>query len=154
MAAGDYYIRVARYSGDTNYTLQISPTGVDNLLSVENNLGTLYSGSVYNRTGAISDANTTDTYRFTLGSTSTLAMNLTGLSADSDLRLIRDGNNNGVLDAGELLTASTFSGSASESLNLQGLGAGTYFAMVYQYTGSTSYNFSVAAYRPDDPLSL
>lgn len=146
LTAGDYFVRVYQYSGDTNYTLNISSEFTSNLLPTETNLGTLTSGVASNSSGSINATNTADVFRFNLGSTSNLYMGLTGLSADADLRVIRDANNNGVVDVGEEILRSSASGTASESINLQGLGAGSYLAQVYQWSGNTSYNLSLTAY--------
>lgn len=148
LSAGTYYVRVYQYSGDTNYTLNISALSTSNLLPTEINLGTLTSGVASNSTGFISTNNTADVYRFNLGATSNLNLTLNGLSADADVRIIRDANNNGVVDSGEEIFRSSNGGSTAESINLQGLGAGTYYAQVYQWSGttaSTSYNLSLMA---------
>ncbi|WP_421655132.1 pre-peptidase C-terminal domain-containing protein [Leptothermofonsia sp. ETS-13] len=149
LAVGDYYVRVYQYSGNTNYTLNISANYPSNLLPTETNLGTLTSGVASNSSGFISTTNTTDVYRFNLGSTGNLNLALNGLSADADVRIIRDANSNGIVDIGEEIIRSANGGSTAESINLQGLGAGSYFAQVYQWSGttsSTSYNLSLTAY--------
>ena len=139
----DYYIQVNRYSGDSSYTLSVSNGRTSNLLANESDLGTL--SGLQTRTGYISDANTADQYSFSLSGNHNVTLNLTGLSADSDLRLIRDGNGNGIVDDGEELVRSGVGGNTSESLSLQGLGWGRYIAQVFQFSGNTAYSLSLNA---------
>jgi hypothetical protein len=156
LAAGDYYIRVYRYNGDTGFSLDLSSTGFSNLLPRETDLGTVGSTETI-QTGFISDANTADVYHFSVDgyyragdlsryfNSSNLSLSLTGLTADADVRIIRDVNQNGLLDPGEQIVHSTRSGTASETIELRGLGVGSYFAQVYQYAGETSYTLSLSA---------
>jgi hypothetical protein len=140
IAAGDYLIRVEQYSGNTAYSLHVSNASPSNLLPTETNIGALSGTQVFS--GSIDNSNTADTYRF---SVSNRAVNLTlsGLSGDADVRLIRDVNNNGAIDSGDILTTSTRSGNAAEWLN-SSLTTGTYFVQVYQFSGSTNYHLSVS----------
>jgi hypothetical protein len=171
LAAGDYYIRVYRYNGDTGFSLDLSSTGFSNLLPREVDLGVVGStGST--QAGFISNANTSDVYHFSVDgywragdlsntyNSSNLTLSLTGLTADADVRIIRDVNQNGVLDSGEQIVHSTRAGTASETIELRGLGVGSYFAQVYQYAGETSYTLSLSAHggqgfsvEPDDTAS-
>ena len=63
------------------------------------------------QTGNISNAlvngNTSDVFRFSLNNPVNLNLRLTGLSSDLNLRLIRDNNNNGIVDDGEVLGLSS-----------------------------------------------
>jgi serine protease len=143
----DYYIKVSRYSGNGNYTLNVSTSNFSrfsNLLNVENNLGTL-SGT-QTRSGNLSNYNIADNYHFYLSGNSNVSLNLTGMSNDGDLRLIRDANANGIVDDGEELVRSTTGGSLNESLNIQGLNTGYYIAQVSQYSGNTAYTLSLNAF--------
>ncbi len=140
----DYYIKVARYSGDSNYTLSASAgeySRFSNLLNLENNLGTL-SGT-QTKTGYLSTFNSADNYSFYIDSTSRVSLNLTGLSSDADLRLIRDANSNGIVDDGEELIRSSIGGSANEFLSLEGMTSGRYIAQVSQFSGTTAYTLSL-----------
>ncbi len=142
----DYYIKVARHSGDSSYTLSAS-TGdhsrFSNLLNLENDLGSL-SGS-QTKIGSLSTVNSADNYSFYIGSTSGVSLYLTGLSSDADLRLIRDVNSNGIVDDGEEVARSAAGGSTYESLSLQGLAFGRYIAQVAQFSGSTAYTLTLNA---------
>jgi hypothetical protein len=70
-----------------------------------------------------------------------VSLRLSGLSQDLDLRLVRDSNNNGIADSGDLIFASRNSGTAVDQIN-RSLRAGTYFAQVYQF-GSNSSNYQL-----------
>ena len=145
--AGTYYLRVYPYSGSSNYNLNLSATPVDyagNTLSTARDLGTLSSSNT-TYSDWLGSADTNDFYRFSITNTSDLSLVLNGLSADADLRLIRDTNNNGLVDSGEVLQGSYGTGTAAESINVNNLAAGTYYVQVYPYSGSTNYNLRLSA---------
>jgi hypothetical protein len=142
-AVGTYFAQVYQYSGESNYTLRLSNTQPSNLIVAEDNFGTLGSTSS-SRTGFVGNNDTSDIYQFSLSSARTLSASLSGLSADADLRIIRDANSNGIADAGDEIIRSAFGGNTSESIT-QFLAAGDYFAQVYQFGGETSYNLGLSA---------
>ncbi|MDX2240013.1 MAG: PPC domain-containing protein [Leptolyngbyaceae cyanobacterium bins.302] len=145
LAAGEYYIQVNQYQGSTDFTLNLSTNAVSNLLPNEFELGNVGTGTIL-QTGSISNSNTSDVYHFSsLASSSNFNLSLYGLSDDAEVRVIRDSNNNGIVDAGESLTQSVQFGASSEAISLQGLGMGSYFVQVYQgsLNSSTSYSLSV-----------
>jgi hypothetical protein len=156
LTAGDYYIRVYQYSGNTGFSLDLSSSSPSNLLPKEFELGTVnYAGTT--QTGFISNSNTADVYHFSVdgffragdifssNSSSNVNISLAGLSSDADIRVIRDSNHNGILDAGEEIVRSQLGGSSPESINLAGLGVGDYYLQVYQFNGSTPYTLNIAA---------
>lgn len=66
---------------------------------------------------------------------------LTGIrpGTDIDMRLIRDNNNNGIVDSFDTIIASSLRGSnADEAINVNGLAAGRYFLQSYLYSGPGS----------------
>ncbi|MEB3178467.1 MAG: pre-peptidase C-terminal domain-containing protein [Nostocaceae cyanobacterium] len=147
LTAGNYIAEVYQYSGNTNYTLNVSNnnTGVaSNLLPTEVNVGTLNEARSF--TGNVGNTNTADIYRFSLNSGSNVDISLTGLSADADIRLIRDINNNGIVDTGEVITQSRRFFVADESIK-QSLAAGNYFVEVFQGTSNnnTHYRLGLSA---------
>ncbi|XHX76385.1 MAG: S8 family serine peptidase [Stenomitos frigidus ULC029] len=112
-------------------------------LSAATNIGTL---STYTTTGAIDLIGDQDYFRFSLSNTSNLSVSLTGLSADADLEIIRDGNFNSTVEAGEVLKSSRWGGSTSESISLQGLGSGSYYVRVHPYGNAvTNYSLNLTA---------
>ncbi|PZV11511.1 MAG: hypothetical protein DCF22_14395 [Leptolyngbya sp.] len=156
LAAGDYFIGVKRYSGDTSYTLRLSPDFTSNLLATENNVGTLigtqtfanpsYSeGESFDRRNGISTTDTSDYYRFSIGSIRNVSLGLTGIGAgaDLDMRLIRDYNSNGIIDSGEELAYSNHGSNWNEAIN-KNLEAGDYFVQVNRFGGASTYSLKLS----------
>ncbi|HEY9852219.1 MAG TPA: pre-peptidase C-terminal domain-containing protein [Leptolyngbyaceae cyanobacterium] len=148
-AAGTYFAKVTYGAGSlVDYKISLSATGAgspSNLLPTEINVGNLNSQAYATFTDYISNQDTVDTYKFNLNTDDVaFTASLTGLSADADIRLIRDFNGNGVVDAGERIASSALSGTSPEQINTT-LDAGDYFIQVFQYSGSTSYNLSLIA---------
>jgi hypothetical protein len=149
LASGEYFIEVARFSGDTSYKLRLSNSRPNDLLAVETDLGTLDGTQVFS--GQIGNTNTSDTYRFSVSNINFLGLNiprtvnatLSGLSADSDIRLIHDVNNNGIVDSGDVLTGSYRSGTGAEMFS-SALQTGTYFIQVNQFNGSADYHLGIS----------
>ncbi|OKH38321.1 hypothetical protein NIES2119_09800 [[Phormidium ambiguum] IAM M-71] len=104
-------------------------------------LGTIGSATVSDFVG---NNNTVDVYRFNVGNLSTVNITLNGLSADADLTLIEDSNNNGVLDEFETLDVSIAEGAAPEEISSL-LSSGSYYVLVEQFEGDTNYNLSLSA---------
>ncbi len=113
-----------------------------------NTLSTAKSLNITNTTQTLTDwvgsTDINDYYRFSLNGRSSLNLTLNGLSADANVRMIRDSNSNGVVDTSEIITGSYLSGTQTESINAT-LDSGAYFIQVYSATGSTSYNLGVSA---------
>jgi subtilisin family serine protease len=143
LAVGTYFVRVYPYSGSTNYSLTLSTQqDAGNTLSTARNLGLLTTVQSFN--DSVSNTDINDYYRFSLSSTSSVTLNLTGMTADADMQLIRDANNNGIIDYGEVIAYPYQDGSAPETLTIA-LGAGTYFVRIFRYSGNTNYTFSASA---------
>ncbi len=153
--SGTYFAQAERYApgsvGSASYSLDFSSTPVtglssqraSNLLAEEVRVGNLSGDRLL--TGNINNANTSDVYSFSLGFYEGVNISLTGLTADADIRLIRDANGNQQVDAGEVLRTSTRGGSLSESLAGVDL-SGDYYLQVYQYSGNTNYNLTFDHY--------
>jgi hypothetical protein len=155
LAAGDYFLQVAYGAGTTlpqsQYQVKMSHTGSSpsNLLPVERHLGILglplpngYQPKTH--TGSLNDRNTSDTIRFSVAGNRNTRVSLTGLSANADLRLIQDRNNNGRIDPDEIIQVSTSFGTTSETIS-RPLTAGNYFAQVFlPGAGNTSYTLTVS----------
>ncbi|MEH2084078.1 MAG: PPC domain-containing protein [Nostoc sp.] len=155
-SSGTFFAEVSRFassSGDVSYDLALSatkPSGTlpisassSNLLPKEFVLGQL-SGNV-TRAGNVNNQNTTDVYSFSLGIRERVDIILDGLSTDADIRLIRDSNNNRIVDAGEVIASSNNAGITSELIsNIEG--RGDYFLQVTEFTGSTNYNATFSSF--------
>src|SRR5262249_6664932 len=137
-AAGTYFVHVKQYSGDTNYTLQLTTDFAGNSLGSARDLGTLVDRKSFSDFVGSIDPN--DYYRFSLAgwAGSLLHARLSGLSADADLQLIQDANYNGVVDPGEVLASSTYGSTWNEDINPWYRLGGTYYVRVYQFSGDTN----------------
>ncbi len=150
LAAGTYFVQIYPFlNSNTNYRLSLSaspasesprpPLG-DNVLAGATDLGELTTPRTL--TDFVGSTDTSDFYRFTLSSDRTVGTFLSGLSADADVQLIQDLNNNGIVDVGEVLGRSIRAGTASEAI-FTNLTAGTYFVQVYPYSGNTNYTLEL-----------
>ncbi|MDX2217084.1 MAG: pre-peptidase C-terminal domain-containing protein [Oculatellaceae cyanobacterium bins.114] len=159
LEAGHYLININRSSGsDSNYLLRLSTTGrgngsvgISNLLAQQEDFGTLRNTNVNRRDYHVDDKDTADVFKFTLDNTSNVRVLLTGLTEDADVRLIRDRNNNRIIDAtefngqpnGEILGVGYAGGTSDDQISMR-LGRGTYFVQVFQFAeGRIDYDLSV-----------
>ncbi|MCC5638671.1 pre-peptidase C-terminal domain-containing protein [Nostoc sp. CHAB 5844] len=147
--AGTYFAEVRRFapgsSGSVTYDFAVSATapnsvsGYNNLLPREFELGNL-SGDV-TRGNNVSNVDTSDTYSFSLGLFEGVNITLSNLLADADIRLIRDSNNNRIVDSGEIVASSIRGGTASDVIsNIRD--SGNYFLQVNQFSGQTGYSLA------------
>ncbi|MGL5065378.1 MAG: S8 family serine peptidase [Microcoleus sp.] len=86
-----------------------------------------------------------DYYRFTVNSNSDLSLRINGLSSPAGITLIQDKNRNRLDDSGEFIDWAYASAGTSGELNFFSLTPGTYYARVYNFSGSTNYNLNLAA---------
>lgn len=156
--AGTYFAVVERYapgsSGSVTYDLDLSATPTQplvsspppNLLPYEVFVG--HAGNLQDSdqtiNGSVGDSDTADVYYFTLGPGDHLnGIRLSGLSADADIRLIQDNNNNRIVDPGEVIDSSAAGGNTQEWIPGDQLQIGqTYLLQVYQYSGNTNYQLT------------
>ncbi|NET26741.1 S8 family serine peptidase [Okeania sp. SIO1I7] len=115
------------------------PQSDDTLISARD-IGVLNTNQTWN--DFVGDFDSVDYYRFRLNTTSDFNLFLSGLSADADVDLLEDKNNDGFE---EIIDYSIASGSASEEINVSNLDPGTYYVKVSQYSGDTNYNLSLSA---------
>ncbi|MGC1308398.1 MAG: pre-peptidase C-terminal domain-containing protein [Phormidesmis sp.] len=115
------------------------------------NLGNLSSTIISKNGYTVSDLFSTDIFQFTLSNDRNINLNLHNISAgdDADLKLFKDSNGNGVLDADDLQVASSQNSSNAADFIDFSATAGTYFAQVERYDadsqGSVSYDLDLAA---------
>lgn len=139
-----------------------TPNQVDlagNTIAAALNIGrfstTAPNTATYNdRIGGIGDGN--DFYRFALAGNTTVNLSLTPFSATTDFELIRDTNNNGVVDAGEVLRSS-ISNQTSRLISSVDLTAGNYLVRVFSSAATSSnYSFTIAGtpILPVQPVDL
>src|SRR5437773_2040763 len=123
--------------------VSLSPNTNVGTLAAPRNVGTLSTSSMTFKDFVGSD-DTADFYKFTLAATKPFTATLSGLAADANLQLIKDANNNGIIDTGDTLNTSAKTGTASESI-IKPLSAGTYFIRVYRNgTAETNYTLSLS----------
>ncbi len=138
--AGTYYIEVDRYSGDTNYNLNVSATPVDYAGNSIGNARSITVGATASSyTDWVGSADTQDYYAFILANNSNLAVTLNSLSADANVQL-QQLNGDGTTS-----TIATKTDTATEAINLNGLDSGRYYLRVYQDSGDTFYNLNLSA---------
>lgn len=134
-----------------NYDFKLShvvPELPGNSLATAHNLGTVGAASV-SFTDYLDNGDTTDFYRFdTLsGGPFTFSALLKDMDVDRDfdLALIRDFNNNGVVDSGDVLGSSSRVGGLDESIDAAAEIPGTYFLRVLRKAGLGTYTLSISA---------
>ncbi|MBK7956174.1 MAG: pre-peptidase C-terminal domain-containing protein [Candidatus Accumulibacter sp.] len=108
----------------------------DNTTATARNIGTL-GATTQTFNDFVGSTDTSDYYRFEIGSTRNLRLALSGLSEDADVDL-RASNGTTVL------RSSTRGGSQSESINYDNLAAGTYYVRVYRGTSTANTNYRLA----------
>jgi hypothetical protein len=146
LPAGTYYVYAGSNGQQTGYALRLISDYAGGTLALARNVGPLTStAKVFNdyieQSGP--GADNSDVYRFTIASTKNVFATTTGSPGkNAVLQLIRDANNNGVLDAGEVLAASDNPNSANESIT-RSLTAGTYFVRMAGVAGATNYALSL-----------
>ncbi|HAZ45282.1 MAG TPA: hypothetical protein DDW76_15985 [Cyanobacteria bacterium UBA11369] len=92
----------------------------------------------------VGNADYLDMFQFEVAETSIVDFSLTGLSADADLALYQDLDDDGEVGENEIISASVRSDNADETIENVTLDRGKYFLSVEQFEGDTNYNLSVA----------
>ncbi|WP_413176352.1 Calx-beta domain-containing protein [Anabaena azotica] len=121
----------------------IFPDSAGNTLGASRLLTVNSGSSTYSDWIGNNDRN--DFYRFNLNNSTTLNITLGQLSGDADIRLIKDRNNNQLIDAGEVIDISDLSDTNSEIIHVDSLSAGAYYLQVYTFIGDTNYNLAIVA---------
>jgi subtilisin family serine protease len=118
------------------------PDNAGNALTTALDIGVLNTLQTFNDYVGLGDPN--DFYRFQVSTTSSITINLSNLSADADFQLIKDSNNNGIINVGEIIAYPWQFGTLSETLTVS-LDPGTYYIRVFPYSGSTNYTLAASA---------
>jgi Calpain family cysteine protease len=162
LAAGDYYLKVSPFwdqqrSGRgplgryypattvaTDYDLTVSTEIVSNLLPTEVDLGTL--SGVRLLKGSLDANNTSEVYRVTVGA-GNLHITLSGMNGNADVRLIRDVNNDGVINENEAFASSKQWYAFTDGI-YNAVRGGTYFIQVSQgqdfFGASINYDLGIS----------
>ncbi|MBF0609623.1 MAG: hypothetical protein G8345_03570 [Magnetococcales bacterium] len=137
LSAGTYYVRVTPYRTTLNhYTLNVQSFPVDpgSRPSESLDIG-LLDENVRSYNGWLGGSDSFDYYRFATSVTGNLALKLTGISVDADLKLL---DASGTL----VLANSSQGGTKHELIELQVI-PGTYYTMVSRKTQATDYTLWV-----------
>jgi hypothetical protein len=153
LPAGTYFARVYNPTEDAFYSVTVvapsSAADPGNALKAAKSLGAVgTSGSITN-SDWVGSGDAEDNYSFTISSIRDMTVTLTMSSGDASLQFVRDANNNGIVDSGDVLEDHFTGSTATEH---QRLPAGTYFARVYNPTEDAFYSVTVVApSAPADP---
>ncbi len=107
---------------------------------------------------SVSNAKPDDLYRFTLPANSDFKLTVSGLTADVDVALIKDINGDNSIDFTDIIANAQEPGLSPESIDINGLAAGTYYVRIYQFQGSTNFTLNLSAtpatISPNNPSNL
>lgn len=117
-------------------------TALDYPLSQAIDLGAIETVTLRDFVGDVAPR---DIYRFHLGIDSDINIILNGLTADADIALIQDVNQNLQIEPTDIIQVSQRLYNFPEYISVNALPAGTYYVVVYQYQGDTTYNLSLSA---------
>jgi hypothetical protein len=133
---GTYFLRVTPGFTSTQYSLNVVPTffgsnispDPGNTLPTARDLGNLSGTTSFKEyVGPLLDPR--DIYRFTLNDLSKLQITRTGTSRNPKVQLIRDNNNNGLIDSGEVFADDNQFAILSDRATVD-IPVGTYFILV------------------------
>jgi hypothetical protein len=138
---GTYFIGIQRLRGEVNYrmTAAARPAEPGERLSTARNIGVL--AGTYTNSEFVGTTDPADIYRFTLNDVANLQARVTGTSANTRVELIRDLNNNGLVDSGEIIASGTNFGAPFLSRVNQDLPKGTYFVRITPSSSNTSTQY-------------
>ncbi|MEG4984497.1 S8 family serine peptidase [Microcoleus sp. BR0-C5] len=128
---------------DLANTFISATTVLGNQLDQARDLGVL--GGTQTIADSLSNARPDGLYRFILPANSDFNLTVSGLTADVDVALIKDLNGDNSIDFTDIIASSQQPNLSPESIDINGLAAGTYFVRVYQYQGSTNFSLNLSA---------
>lgn len=162
LPAGSYFVKVSWYEGSPFYSLNLQatprtdvpPDYVGNTLSEAFYLGDLTNAGmnsvneilansgipVFEQVG---DFDPVDIYQFSLATPNQLWVTLNGLSADADVKIGSDRNQDGIISYDEVIGREIRIGTEAENVYVPALVPGEYYILVEQYSGNTTYNVTV-----------
>lgn len=149
---GTYYMHVFRVSGQASYSLSVAMPSTDtvgNTLATATNLGLLSTS--FTASEFVGRIDSADVYRFAVTGPTEVAANLTNADTRLGIEIIRDVDNDGVIDPGESLTTPFGHVVNADLLNGAFLPAGgTYFLRVVPGAADSAYtlNLSLSSQAP------
>jgi hypothetical protein len=141
LTAGTYYVHVYQTGSGTNYTLMASTNYAGNTLASARQIGAL-TGNL-NLAGYVGSLISDNFYEVVLTSAGYLSVGLTGLTGGAFLQIIKDANNNLVIDPGEVVTTAANLGTVGQSIMGLPLAAGEYYVRVCSAGGEANYNLGI-----------
>ena len=152
--AGTYIVEVEHFAGDTPYDLTLNPiistTPVDEApdsLREARDMDAVpipLVGPGSTRMGFVGDRDPLDLYKFRIDGDADIEISLTNLMADADIILVRDANDDGEIDSGEVISRSANNDNNDELIQANGLAPGEYFIEVAQFRGNTNYTLDIS----------
>lgn len=144
---GYYFVRVNRDPGSFgwgHYELDLAAVNspASKLLAAEAVFGDI-TNHTPNGKGLISNTNTTDSYLFSLEANEGVNIELTGMTGNANMRLIKDVNNNRIVDPFEVIASSSLRGTANDYIN-NIEDSGEYFVQIYQGLLGTSTPYTLS----------
>jgi hypothetical protein len=145
--AGTYFVQVKPFSSRLKYTLTLAADGSESPVTPPNNSPSVNSDNtqsspIFSQSGQVSATKSSNFYRFSTNQSGVFTADLAGLTGDADVRLVKDTNNNGTIDRGEVLAWQWERGTGSESIR-KFVGAGNYLLQVMSYNNQTA-NYTVS----------
>lgn len=159
LTADTYFLSATSAGGATDYGITFASSPIDNAgntLAAARDVGLLGATPLafddFVGAGSIpivDDAD--DFYRFTIGNAGPYIFTgqITNLTDDADLELIRDDNLNNRIDPGESLVMRSNDGIASDQINLPLTVPGRYFLHVLRSSGNATYHLTMNATSTD-----
>lgn len=156
LTPGSYFIRVNYAMGPGSYYLWMENNPIappvqtaGNSLATAKDLGVLNgwrqeAGMVTGNNPSNNQGGDQDHfYRFNLESPSDVTILLDEMSANADIRLVQDGNNNGQIEPEEIIAIAAATGASPEQINQSNLAPGTYYVWVSPTQGNTAYQLNL-----------
>ncbi len=152
LTPGTYFIRVAHAMGPGSYYLwmennPIAPPAqtAGNSLATAKDLGVLngWQREQGLMTGNNEGGDRNHFYQFDLESASDVTILLDGMTANADIRLVQDRNNNGQIEPEEIIAIAAAPGASPEQISQSNLAPGTYYVWVSQTQGNTAYELNL-----------
>ncbi len=139
---GTYYVHAFVYSGQSDYTLEVSTAssepppadGAGNNMDAANDLGMIGADGL-EAGDWLGLADSDDYYAFTSGGAGNIVVEVTGLSNDLDVEL---------LDANGAIVAMSNNNGVADEVIATAVGEGQYYIHVYAFDGESDYSVSVS----------
>jgi Ca2+-binding EF-hand superfamily protein len=162
-ASGNYYVGISPSSGtvNSNYSLQLAAPLSPPSITPDpgNTFGTAYN--IGNLTGTqtfkefVGKTDPVDYYKFSLTGSSNVTLQLSGTSQGNVNAFIYfDGNNNGLIDAGEQRYSTAVGAGGTAQINATLVAPGNYYVGISPSSGTVNSNYSLQLSNLTNPLPI